>query len=227
MTNKSIVSCDIGQRRDYSTISIIEVKENGELHLKYIKRLKLKTKYPQIAKKILNVCRQLEDYVLVIDRGGVGLPLVDLLTEAGEEVVGIQLTGGNSTHDDDLGMTIPKDQLINQLIVSMEQKLLKIPSNLPHKEALITELQAFSSHAKASGHISMDARSGFKDDLVLSVAMGVYYAMTELDNEVETASPIVVGRRPKSFNSEPTGGISNPSIYHDKNGRLVRDSNPF
>ena len=70
---------------------------------------------------------------------------------------------------------VPKRELVRGLVTAFENGRLKIAKGLPLAEAFIGELQAFQVRLTAKGRDTYAARSGEHDDLVLAVALAVWF----------------------------------------------------
>jgi len=117
---------------------------------------------------------------LLVDRTGVGPFGLDPLRAAGFTPIGITITGGDAvTRDDAGGYRVPKRDLAGAVQVALQARRLRVVGALPLAEALRSELQNFRAKISLSGHDSYGAgadwRVGSHDDLVLSVAMAVWF----------------------------------------------------
>ena len=173
-----ILSVDLGQANDYTAISVIK-QEREILQVIHLERFPLGMSYPLQAERISQLFHKLTSPLLVIDRTGVGRAVTDLLNALNP--VAISITGGNDATYDGLNWNVPKRDLIHNLVVLFQGGKIKIARSLPPSDTLIKELLNFKLKVNiATGHDSYEAlREGIHDDLVLSVAMGVYVATIE------------------------------------------------
>jgi hypothetical protein len=116
----------------------------------------------------------------VIDQTGVGRPVVDLLREAGVDPVAITITGGDTvTRVVAREYRVPKRDLVGAVQSAMQARRLHAAASLPDWPVLKGELANFKARISLNGHDSYGAgddwREGNHDDLVLSVAMGVWW----------------------------------------------------
>jgi hypothetical protein len=124
---------------------------------------------------------QSPDYkpVLAIDATGVGAPVVDLFKRetVKAELKPIQIVGGANVSED-FGMTrVPKRDLVSVVQVALQNRTLKIASELAEAENLARELQNFSVKITDSANDVYGAwREGTHDDLVLAVALALWTA---------------------------------------------------
>ncbi len=120
---------------------------------------------------------------LVVDYTGVGLAVVDdIIRAAGLACVGVTITSGHAVtrHGRDYG--VPKRELVSHLQVALQSRRLTMPDeqDFPIVGALVGELDNFRAKINlATGHDSYGAgadwREGNHDDLVLSIALAVWY----------------------------------------------------
>jgi hypothetical protein len=69
---------------------------------------------------------------------------------------------------------VPKRELVGMTQVLLQTGRLKIASDLPEVSILTSELQSFQVSISECGFDSYEARTGKHDDLVLSLAMGLW-----------------------------------------------------
>jgi hypothetical protein len=116
----------------------------------------------------------------VIDQTGVGRPVVDLLREAGVDPVAITITSGDQvTRVAQNDYRVPKRDLVGAVQSAMQARRLQAAASLPDWPVLKGELSNFKARISLQGHDSYGAgddwRTNNHDDLVLSVAMGVWW----------------------------------------------------
>lgn len=189
-----IVGLDVGQAADYTALGVIEREcrptgrkdpERGEAFddhytVIHMERPALKTPYPEIireVKKTLRHPRLLGNSELVVDATGVGRPVVDMLREAGCEPRPVTITGGQQVNVGPDGYWhVPKRVLVSALAIALQTGRLHIRSKLALAEVLSREMLAFKVKINAHANESYEAwREGDHDDLVLSVALAVWW----------------------------------------------------
>ena len=111
--------------------------------------------------------------VLLVDYGGVGRGIYDMLHVAGlrRHTVAIQIHGGKDVNRIIGGYSVPKRDLIVATQTRLQSGQLQIASGLEHAPTLVKEFQDYRVKISDAGHDSYDAREGQHDDLVLAVAM--------------------------------------------------------
>ncbi|MBP7865716.1 MAG: hypothetical protein KA419_07170 [Acidobacteria bacterium] len=187
-----ILSVDLGCMGDFTALSVCEIVRPGgprrELseeetpkvyHFRHLHRMKRGTTYPEIVALIARMMDSPElrgRTDLVVDQTGVGLPVVQDLRRVGLNPKGIVITAGNEAADGaDGSCHVPKSYLVSSVQLVMGYGRLKWAARLEHAELLEGELRDFQMRVTATGRETFNAREGANDDLVLSVAMAVWY----------------------------------------------------
>jgi hypothetical protein len=208
-----IVAVDLGTMQDYTAIAILEEMsrssfkqtakdvargDDGEkiierfYALRHLDRLQQRISYTEIAKTIVGLmgspalAGQAE---LVVDATGVGRPMVDMLRESRLEPTAITITNGKSVTNEGQEYHVPKRDLATALQVAFASKRLVIAQGLPLVPAFLREVEAFKVKITTSGNDTYEAwREKDHDDLVLSVAMGIWWAFFTRNPEVKQRS---------------------------------------
>ncbi len=69
----------------------------------------------------------------------------------------------------------PRTLLVGTLVIALENERLQIASSLRYATALVGELQAFRRQVTGAGRAAYGAETGAHDDLVVAVALGVWW----------------------------------------------------
>jgi hypothetical protein len=204
---RNIVAVDLGRQADFTAISIIQTREHwttgpnipvewktGEEdklltyyhHLRYLTRMK--AKYPEVVRVVKTIVTSLEEdqaTALLVDATGVGLPVVDMMVDDGLNPVPILITGGSTITEKDGGYHIPKRFLVSALQGLFETGRLKISAGIENFEEFMHELTHFKVKITKAGNDTYEAwRESDHDDLVISVAMGSWFAQRESRNNI-------------------------------------------
>ena len=137
-----------------------------------VERLKQRLTHPRVAGNI----------VTAFDTTGAGSTDVALARSGirgeGVECVEIVITSGHkAAKKDNLTYTVPKQDLSNITAVFLETNRLRIAGGMAEKDTLLNELDNFGrSISEATGYESTGARAGRHDDLVLAVALALWFA---------------------------------------------------
>jgi len=197
------VGLDLGQAQDFTAISVVQqvevIVDEGpkpfikksygqqasriiarQYHARHLERVKLGTSYPEVVKRVSVIMgrRELEEPELIVDATGVGAAVVDMLRVAGLFLVPIYITGGDAVGNDGKGgWRVPKRELVGVLQSLLQTGRLKIAQSLKEANTLTRELLNFKVKVNTAGHDSYEAlREGDHDDLVLSLALPVWFA---------------------------------------------------
>jgi phage terminase large subunit-like protein len=171
------VGLDLGQAQDYTALSVLQAV-GTEYHIRHLQRFRLGTSYPDVVAETGKMMATLQDAVLVVDNTGVGRPVVDLFRQAQLRPIAVSITGGDAATFDGGAWRVPKRDLVGALAVAFQSGTLKIAPDLPEAKTLIEELLNFKVKINLkTAHDSYEAwREGVHDDLVLSVALALWYA---------------------------------------------------
>lgn len=206
-----ILSVDLGDRQDYTAISLLDVVEfvqkakdalpgsdadflQGdekvyEAVLRFLERMELGSGYPKVVSRIkeimLNPKIARDKIILLVDATGVGVPVIQMMREEGLKPLGITITSGKTENMNDLGFTVPKGELVSALQVLFQSRRLIIPQELPIKDEFVKELQNFRVKISEKANDIYGADEGYHDDLVISVAMGAWYLTRTKHNKIK------------------------------------------
>ena len=180
------VGVDLGQVADYSAIAVVERLDpeparDPTYHIRYLQRLPLGTPYTKQVERLRELMGRLEGASMVVDQGGIGRAVLDMLTEAGLQPVPVTITAGDKVVRDGHEYRVPKRDLVSVVQVLLENDRLKIAASLEQAQLLIDELLSFKVNISASGRDTYGNDVGLwreapNDDLVLAVALACWYA---------------------------------------------------
>jgi hypothetical protein len=174
-----LVGIDVGQRNDYTALAALDLTADDVLTLVALERVR-HLAYPEVAELIRDTVTALsvpDSPTVLVDVTGVGRPVTDQLERLHVSHTRVNIHGGSAvTRLDDGTLSVPKRDLISALVVGFEGKTLRIAGGLKHAGSLEHEAAAFTMKLSASGHDTYNAREGEHDDLLLAVALSVWYA---------------------------------------------------
>jgi len=199
-----LVGLDLGQRADYTAICVAErravrvagdglarLPPVGTYDVGHLERLPLGTPYTDVPARLHALLRAIDGAhhargqppartTLVVDQTGVGIAVVDLLRAAGLSPVAVSIHGGDATtRGDDRSYRVPKRELVGTVQVLLQGRRLRIAQGLALTPTLTAELANFRAQISLVGHdrygAGQDWRAGNHDDLVLAVAMAVWF----------------------------------------------------
>ena len=181
-----VVGVDLGQKRDPTTVAVVEVAppvDGQSVHLvRFCSRLPLGTSYPDVVARLVEILERLSQDGRRVDRvyldaTGVGQPVVDLLEAAGAwtlaPIVPVYFTHGDRRTVGDRGaVTLGKAWLVSRLQVLLQGGRLKIPANMPERQALIDELLDYEVRVDENANDRYGAfKTGAHDDLVTAIGL--------------------------------------------------------
>jgi hypothetical protein len=194
----------LGQQNDFTAVSVIKpivIEGQNQYHLVHLERFQLHTPYPMQVLRVKEILHRIDSPTLIIDRTGVGIAVFDMFRATGLNPIGISIHGGDHVTREDCVFRVPKRDLVGSLTVAFQKKELRIPRTLPEADTLVRELSNFRIKVSVSGHDSYEAwREDIHDDLVLSVAMAVWYASSQQSSHQGHTQTII----PKWCNTIPT-----------------------
>lgn len=184
--NTFYIGVDLGQRRDFSAIVVVERREQvirgfdyaqwrrteeeqpRELIVRFVERIRLGTPYTQVVRRIVEVAQSpllVGARRLIVDATGLGMPVVDMLRSSrpGCEVAPVMITGGPLERFDGRVWHVPRVDLVTGLQGMLERGELKIAGRMKDAGTLVREL--------------VDAAGGkAHDDLVFALALACWSA---------------------------------------------------
>lgn len=192
-TSKFVLSLDVGQASDFSAVSVLQHIRIDTLNVKgravalprnrydvrHLERLPLGLSYVAQAEYIGQLLSRPPldlgcDFV--IDETGVGRACADIFDSAGTKPTRVTITAGNEqTAHGPRTFHVPKGHLISALDARLHTGELRFAAGLREAGPMAEELKNFNRSVSAAGRYSYSARSGQKDDLVLSVALGLWF----------------------------------------------------
>lgn len=180
-----VIGVDVGQRNDYTAVAVLTGNTLAGLD-----RTRQED-YTDVAGRVAGLLTRptLARATVVLDETGVGVAVGDLLAKAlqeqgaGAALVRVTITNGLQTTRVPGGFHVPKRELVTAVALALEGDRLRIPTALPLAGTLVEELQNFKVTVSASGHDSYGAgadwREGNHDDLVLALALAIWYDVLE------------------------------------------------
>jgi|SRR5215207_7925530 len=164
-----------------------------ELHVRDLVRPPLRTSYERIADQLAAKVLQLEptgafgergDIGLCVDATGVGRAVCEMVkTRLRSQIRGpkvhfwpVVVTGGNSITRNGEFVGVPKRDLINSGLIALQDRRLKIPTNIRETEVLKEELLNYRVRITLrSGHDTYEPwREGDHDDLLFALCLSTW-----------------------------------------------------
>jgi hypothetical protein len=202
------VGVDVGQKVDPSAIGVVELQlrgqvrdsighimEAGDIHfvVRHLERLPLRTPYPAVADRVIEICDKLENrqgtIQVYMDATGVGQPVVDMFEERStrwsltnlaighgrRSLTPIYLTGSNRAVFEDGELRLGKALLVSRLQVLLQQGLIHLPQTA-EADVLVDELLNYEIRVNENAHAQFGAfKTGTHDDLVTALGLACWY----------------------------------------------------
>src|SRR5215213_3342673 len=107
-----VVGLDLGKESDPTALAVVSVggHDHARLDLVHLERYPLGTPYTSVANRVVVLLRNLRLLFpeLVVDSGGVGSAVADILTAEGVRFVPVTFTGGQRARYEDGSWRVPK-----------------------------------------------------------------------------------------------------------------------
>jgi hypothetical protein len=186
MAGDCFLGLDLGQRVDYTAMALVTpvVEADGpvdylrflqptveRLRVPRLERLPLGTRYREVVRRVREVT-SLPEFAgceVVADATGVGMPVVEMLQDAGlkASIIPVTITSGGSARRDGGVWHVPRRDLLGKLVVEFEQGRLRLPKQSPLAGRLREEIAGVQAGSgRGTGH----------DDLVFALALAVWRA---------------------------------------------------
>jgi hypothetical protein len=180
-----VVGLDLGKESDPTALAVVSVgghdwHDHARLNLVHLERYPLGTPYTSVADRVSALVRNphLFSPELVVDAGGVGGAVADILAAEGVRFVPVTLTGGQRARYEGGSWRVPKAELVAALDVALTTGRLKVAQGLPLWPALREELLAFRRKIDLkTAHVSFEHHTASgHGDLVIATALAVWKA---------------------------------------------------
>jgi hypothetical protein len=201
--NDVVIGLDLGQARDFTALAVVEViavdgadprrPDPNHYAVRMLDRWQPR-RYQDVVGRVAGIAERLAAPVqvdhrlvrpavtLVLDATGVGGAVADLFAEAelAARLEAVTIHGGDQVaRDPGRGWRVPKRDLAGVVAVALQNGRLEVAAGLEHAGTLKAEMQNFRARISANGHDSYGAgddwRQGNHDDLVLAVALSVWW----------------------------------------------------
>ena len=179
------VGLDLGKQRDHSAIVVLQRMPGQPLRaVRSVVRIPLGTPYQMVVERVREVVQHDLLYGrcrLVVDGGNVGVPVMEMLGQAGLgcDVTAVTSTGGKTARARGIGSwcTVPKKDLLAGVLVLLEQGKLRFAKEMPGLASLLRELKDMQVDVTVRGNLKMAAEgAGRHDDLVIALALACWGA---------------------------------------------------
>jgi hypothetical protein len=158
--------------------------------VRHLERLPLGLSYPAVVQHVGQLLqrpplcgdRNQRQADLVIDETGVGRAVGDIFDQSGLRPIRVSITAGHEvTCQGGRRWHVAKTRLISTLDAKLHVGELRFAQALTESAVMKEELKDFRRHVGAAGRFSYEARTGKHDDLVLAVAIALWWASRPQD----------------------------------------------
>ena len=215
-----LLSIDLAQLQDFTAYAVLrQVSEEKEdtYQVHHLKRLERGMSYVDQVERIRDVYAQLPDSAKVIaDATGVGQAVVDMIGDL--RPVEIWIHGGEKVTQKGSRYRVPKRELAGVLQRVLSERRLNVHPELKRAETLKEEMTNFKAEINPdTGHESYaaDWRDGDHDDLVLAVAMGLWYAERQggpIGGGFTSVRPSLTDARTVGYGMGVSGTADHPGV---------------
>lgn len=200
---KFVVGVDLGQSSDPTATCVLEHRRvpsklwtvteqdrgpptkrqhlDEHFDVRHLQRLPLGMAYPAVVQAVADLMSRppLDDLAdLVIDETGVGRAVADIFDTSAMQAQRVTITAGNEVTCAGLNRWhVAKGVLISTLDARLHTGDLKFAAALQEAEAMREELKDFRRKVSVAGRYTFEARVGKHDDLVLAVAIALWWAV--------------------------------------------------
>jgi hypothetical protein len=228
------VGLDLGQATDPSALVILErtlpaapAPPLAHYACRWLQRWPLGTSYVAIAHDAADLLAKppLAGCTLVIDATGCGRPVYDLFTELGKQrlllakVHGVLITAGMAVSFNDGFYHVAKVVLISTVQVALQQRRLQFASSLPDVPILLEEFRNYRVKVTPALNEVFSAREGAHDDLLLAVAIGLWWG--ERNKPKPSFAPYVVGGGRLQDGARVPPNVAAGGVVHTGSGGVV------
>ncbi len=147
----------------------------------HAERLPLGTLYPAVIEHVIDVLSRKplrERCHFCLDESGVGRAVADQFDDAGLNPVRVCITAGSDAQKMDghpRRFSVPKTILISAVDARVHTGELRVAAELSEASAIAEELKEFRRNVTAAGRATYQARTGKHDDLVLAIAIALWW----------------------------------------------------
>jgi len=181
--------------------SVEKPKYTAVYVMRHLERLPLGMDYVAIVERLRGMLsheKLSRQTAMIVDATGVGTPIVQMMQQAGMAPIGVTITTGSVVTNGKMGgYNVPKSELVSALNLVFQARRIKVPTALKLKAEFLKELERFKVTVSNTGINTYEAAvASVHDDLVLSTAMGVWYAEK---TEGSTFASVATGRNAKTL----------------------------
>lgn len=168
--------------------------EPASYHVRYLERM-LDIPYSAVVDRVKHLVEQPEiggRYALVVDQTGVGRPVFELFAKAGLQAYGLTIVGGDGQSVvSKTEFRVSKQRLVGvtQVVTqAKEPQRILYAAGLTGLEVLRSEISTFKVKTTKAANEIYEAREGAHDDVILSLALALWFGETYGDPRPKATS---------------------------------------
>ena len=178
---RRFIALALGRARDHSAVAVLEARgqEPVTYHIVYLGQQPLGTMYRAVVRWVEDVLDRFPHSPVVVDVGGAGASVLELLRERGLDVRGVRITTGEHESRDQHGtFHVAKAVLAGLLdVVTGARRLWTDPPDMKWASELQRQMRAFTRKQTLDGHARFEARTeAIHDDLVIALTLALWFA---------------------------------------------------
>jgi len=196
-----LLGLDLGQAQDHSALAVLQRTAANRIlsrfnrdslasvslpgpsyyyDLRLLERFPLNTSYYSVIDRVRSVLAKPEitrPASLIVDATGAGAPVVEMIRKQPlpANLIPVVITSGNAASLSAGSYRVPKRELISNLSLLLENGSLRFSHKLPASAQLLRELTVFRTAMSRNGSPTYSAPSGEHDDLVLALALALWW----------------------------------------------------
>lgn len=189
-----ILGLDLGMLSDHAALVALETRDEEpprNYGVVYMKQWPLMVGYETVISQthalfMKKALSPRHDRTLVVDAGGVGRPVIELLSRKLEpiaiDVIGITITAGfDVVKSSPMDYRVPKRDLVGATQSALGGKRLLIADGIEHTKVLEHELKNMTIKTTKTGHEKYEALTEKDhDDMAMALSMALWFADQEL-----------------------------------------------
>lgn len=209
-----ILGIDLGKASDHTALVLAQPAKTTPVRydVRHIERVPLQTRYTAVAEHAKQTIATLRTPVkvetrspelgipvtierrpeatIILDYTGVGIAVAEIFLDAEIDcsIVLLTITNGSKVTVDEVGVHVPKKDLVSAVQRTLQEERLKLPDDDPATDLLTKELADFQAVIGPTGHVSygvaQDWRTGQHDDLVLATALAIWWGESQPRAEI-------------------------------------------
>jgi phage FluMu gp28-like protein len=167
-TERYYMGVDVGRQNDYTVATVVSEISGEVVEILRLRQLP----FEQIAAEVVKIAQKWRPAATLQETNGIGDPFFDMLSKKFNEKYIGGLTPWTTTNQS-------KNNIIEALNIAFDEKSIIIP----HDNDLLDEIEVFEVKYSMKSHaVTYAARTGYHDDMIMSLAMANWAKRTHAAN---------------------------------------------